>query len=84
MVCDERETRRQTTTRCFPRAAVSSSPCTGAMDGAGDAHKQAQRVASAAAAGGDEIASKLHRRELHNKGASPAGRVSVTETEERH
>ena len=51
------------------------------MDGAGDAHKQAQRVASAAAAGGDEIVSQLHRRELHNKGASPAGRVSVTETE---
>jgi len=41
-------------------------------------------VALAAAAGGDEIASQLHRRKLHNKGASPAGRVSVTETEERH
>ena len=42
------------------------------------------RVASAAAAGGDENASQLHRRELHNKGALPTGRVSVTETEERH
>jgi len=70
-----------------PRAVSREQPysavrtpvqCTGT--GRGTRIIKHTRVASAAAAGGDEITS--HCTEVNYKGASPAGRVSVT-TEER-